>query len=663
LPETDYQSGHARRHLDKQQGLERLRVELLRRFLSLHDAFARLDHTVSRHRALSPQEFRLAMERLGVSPEDADEVFPTLDSSGSGGVTLSEFLHALVDVSPQALLWELRCRLLHTDIGPQNLKKALELVQWPQHGWLSRATKVKRRTLRMERSQSRAERLSSSTSSGAATREPSADGHQAACRTLGPADMPQGCGEGPQQPAAIAALGATASSWGRKRQSPYCLNRGDWLNFCTSIFLTLFEAEQLFARLAGGGDKGFVDLVVMFETLRTSVEPDVSLERFATKAVQRYGALDEAFAAFAERPDPDAKRIMRWPSFHRLAVALHVNDSNAMELWGVLVASLEVASPSAAAAARRATERAEEMGLVQAPRINSAAETAVVTEQAFLRELSLWEPGTALEALDSQLCERFGNLAEGQRALARRLANTRALSPQELEAKLRAAGIRHCDVARALSSVAGDGGSVSLDAAIEGMRAARHCRRIAGASRMPSAPAASRGSAAQTVRNETLQVWDTLRSVQRDLRQGRDGPTSSTSALQQPLSGSAVPPVTPEPGDPDNGQPGGQVLTRTPSLQSVDRQRFSKAIDGAVRSADNNHSKFVLHNAHRQVLRLEERWALPPSPGAAAGAGEASRGSRSSSKEVRRPRSAAGSTKSSSSVSHHPARGLAAGGC
>jgi len=207
-----------------------------------------------------------------------------------------------------------------------------------------------------------------------------------------------------------------------------------------------------------------------------------------------------------------------------------------------------------------------------------------VTRSAFLRELSLWAPGTALEALDSQLCERFGNLAEGKRALARHLSPDLPLSPSEFEAKLRSAGIRHCDVPRALSTVASQG-CVSLDAVFETMQAMRRSGR-------------AHKNAQTVVRNDTLPFWEQLRCVQEDLRHGTKEDSIPVRPASAPAFCSAVQSTSPKQGSP---------------LKPSDRRRFSEAIHGAVMSAETGRSKNVLHFAHRQVLQLEERWASTPS--------------------------------------------------
>jgi len=560
--------------------LERFRQELLQRFLSLHDAFSRMNHEVSRDKALTRKEFNAALAHLGAGQEESDDIFDAMDSKGDGGVTLSEFLHALVDVSPEALLWELRCRLLRFNIGSHNLQKALELVRWPQHGWLSRATKVKRRGMRR-----RCTCCSSTEGCDCKTVE-GARAEEAALEAALPGIVGQpGLGLRGARPNSAKRPNTAPGNLGsfedggdeetRKKPSPYHLTRGDWLKFCTSLYLTLLEAERLFLRLAD--NKRFVDLRAMFETLRTTVEPDITLERFVVKACSRYENLPGAFAACCEDrsylpscPEP----LMWWSGFQGLAVALNVNDESAARLWGVLVGAVEA--------------KKEDI------EVDEYAQVGVsVTEEAFVRELAMWAPDTALEDIKENLCNRFGSLAEGQRALGRRLSDTAQLSPQEFQTRLRAAGIKNCDVNKALSTVAAKGGPVSLEAAIDTMRAVKtNAGKTAG----------ELGKSAQaSMRNQTQPMWDQLRTMQKDCQrrydEGAEGEWRSPAAWRSPSTPSRQDAATPT------------------KHGAEDQQKFTDSINGAVRTANSSRSKSVLHQAHRQVLNLEKRWSGSPPEG------------------------------------------------
>eukprot|EP00927_Polykrikos_kofoidii_P038106 TRINITY_DN32385_c0_g1_i1.p1 TRINITY_DN32385_c0_g1~~TRINITY_DN32385_c0_g1_i1.p1 ORF type:complete len:997 (+),score=137.58 TRINITY_DN32385_c0_g1_i1:195-3185(+) len=682
--------------------LEQFRQRLLARFPSLHDAFSRMNHGVDRDRSMTAKEFRVALERLGAGDEDVDEIFVAMDSNCDGGVTLSEFLHALVDVSPEALLWELRCRLLRMRIGPSNLGKALELVQWPQHGWMSRATKVKRRTTRHLRDTERCgegkgcdrvsgERFASGevenavlrgdsgrtasqqgpsvsrssskmsasavsidtdrgstyacgTSFGnnaastgtlrggcrraavsaprASTTRPSSAATIGSCSNgnVGPVNQPRGGdswedvrheSKGRPLSASSSAAALQTSTTTHRRRSSFQLSRGDWLKLCTSIYLTLFEAERLFTYLSDGKD--FVDLHAMFETLRTKVEPDVSLEQFTTKAMARFETLGAAFSAFCEESGADRMRVLYWPGFHALAVSLGVNDSSAAKLWRILTRS-----PLPLDAGRIDGDSSCDFNDLSASTSacgGNEKRGPGVSEKMFLQELSLWGPDTALETLRAQLCERFGSLAEARRGLERRLSNIREVSPKELDACLRALGISNCDAERALSVVASNrSGPVSLDAAIEKMRAAR------GNSKGEGLVECARSK----VKNETLPLWEQLRTVQQDLR--------SKSSVKQESQVGAV-------GVRSRSLPT-SMPARRPPVEMVDKTKFSEAMHGAVKSAETCHTKWVLANAHRQILQLQERWATPSSTGANANSSWSTpTPSRRSSKPSSRPNS------------------------
>uniref|UniRef100_A0A7S4WKF8 EF-hand domain-containing protein n=1 Tax=Alexandrium monilatum TaxID=311494 RepID=A0A7S4WKF8_9DINO len=527
--------------------LGRFRQQLLQRYLSLHDAFSRLDRTASRDKALTIKEFHHVLERLGVGEEDSQELFAAMDTNSDGGVSLSEFLHALVDISPEALLWELRCRLIRTGITAQNLRKAVELVRWPQHGWQSKATELKRRTNRR-------------------VRRCTACASCIGCSCGGTASE---TGEAPDPPPE-----ADYSLVHRPRPpSSYHLSRGDWLKFCTSVCLTLLEAERLFTFLADVS--GMVDLREMFETLRKTVEPDVSLERFTTKLLARYESVSAAFASFCQDRDTDPERMLRWDGFHAMAISLNVNDRNAAKLWDVLTACTWDGD-----------DLTQDTGPYERP------PESCITEGAFIGQLSLWAPETALQALEGEMCERFGNLAEGQRVLEKHLTSKDVLSLRDLEYRLRAVGIKHCDVQRALRTVASrhneHGGQVSLDATISTMRAAR---------RTASKVGESSKCARSAIKHDTLPLWEQLRSHQSDLAK----PCTPTDGTGR--SGVAVEPVAVH----------REHNQRAPlPAGPAERRKFAEAVHGAVKSAETSRSRFVLQNAHRQVVRLEERWAAGP---------------------------------------------------
>jgi Ca2+-binding EF-hand superfamily protein len=97
----------------------------------VHDAFTQFDGEISRDRSLARDEFAVALGRLGFSAAEAQMLFAAMDADRSGFISLTEFLDALVNVSSDALLWELRCRLDSVDIRPSNLQKAFQIIHMP----------------------------------------------------------------------------------------------------------------------------------------------------------------------------------------------------------------------------------------------------------------------------------------------------------------------------------------------------------------------------------------------------------------------------------------------------------------------------------------------------------------------------------------------------
>merc|ERR1712190_606621 len=104
----------------------------------------------------------------------------------------------------------------------------------------------------------------------------------------------------------------------------------------------------------------------------------------------------------------------------------------------------------------------------------------------------------------------------GKRALKRRLSCTTRLSPEELEAQLRASGIRNPDVRGVLNTVASKHGlpvgTVSLNATISTMRATRG----GAVQREPGHVAHS------MVKHDTMPVWEQLHTLKTDLRRRHD---------------------------------------------------------------------------------------------------------------------------------------------
>jgi Ca2+-binding EF-hand superfamily protein len=254
-----------RRHL-----LERFRTVVLQRFRSVHDAFAQFDGKVSRDRALSPKEFRLAGARLGISDTELSALFKALDTDQSGQVTLTEFLHGLVeDISPESLLWELRCRLDSHGIRASNVNRAFDLIR--QHEVSTNKGRKPQGTLE-ERMNT--ERL-----------------RFAEMRRL-------------------------------KR-----LGRTEWMRLGTVLGLTLVESERLFD-IIDSDSSGTVDLPEMFKALQR-VAPDVTLERFVAKVIMRYGTYREAFKACRS----SSSGTFGYKHLLQMAEHLDINDRNAEQIW------------------------------------------------------------------------------------------------------------------------------------------------------------------------------------------------------------------------------------------------------------------------------------------------------------------------------------------
>lgn len=542
--------------------------------------------------------------------EDCEEVFEAVDTNADGYVSLSRLLHALVDVSPEALLWELRCRLLRCDIRHHNSQKALDLVRWPQHGWQSKSTKLKRRTSRRLQ-QCCACACSDAPDASEVGSQPTILASDAP--VVEPTDIPG-------IDADIEVLVSEDAERKKVRLTSFHLSRGDWLKFCTSICLTLLEAERLFEVLAD--DTGSVDLRAMFETLRLTVTPDVSLENFATKVLVRFESFSIAFKTFSGQDGVDSENgsalsYLGWERFRALAVDLDVNDQNAAQLWDMLTG--EEARGRAQQMGDEAHESHDECGMYG---------SRGLSEAAFVRELSLWAPHTAIEHLTSQLCERFGNLAEGRRALARRLPVTDDVSADDLDSILQAAGIRGCDAKRAVSTVAcRNDGHVSLETLFDTMQASKG----GGSALIRRADCAH-----CAVRNETWPLWQQLHTVKKDLHcpEGRRTLSEKACVPITPTASSTLSGVCAAITPCAHGRPGASDeprLSSSPARQAqqpgcrrfaisspcstskdmklAEDSKFEEAVQSAIRLADSRRSRSVLHTAKRQLLGLEEHRA------------------------------------------------------
>jgi hypothetical protein len=482
------------------QVLEHFRWRLVQRFRSLFDAFERLHDLAIRQNALGQEEFCEAFSQLGVPEPEALETFLTMDSKGKQLVSLAELRSALVGTSKEALLWELRCRLMTQGITPDDfskVKKILEIARRPRH-----------RTVRARRRQPPKKGGQGLYRAGEAV-PCEYEGQTPECENE--ADTVPGT---TKEDAAYAWAGNVDVTTGFLPSSSR-LSRLDWLQVCAAIGLTLGEAEQLFPMLADL-KKGMVNLAEVFTTLRADVAPMVSLERFATRVLTRYGSLQNAFTAFccdsstpAEKTalDPatgavrQALPMMHWSEFHSLAITLAVKDSNATQLWAALtLAQWNVQRDSSP----------EETGAGELSATAAAAkvecEVMGVTEAIFVKELTTWAPGTALCALRNQVDEHFSELGEFRHALVQTgVVLSVPLSPAELDAALLAVGIPGCNVERVCSAVQSTrrGGQKDSAATLDEVVQALHNLQGSGAQ--------------STVRDDLRSFWQKLHNVQADL--------------------------------------------------------------------------------------------------------------------------------------------------
>mmetsp|Transcript_105214 Transcript_105214/g.166091 ORF Transcript_105214/g.166091 Transcript_105214/m.166091 type:complete len:928 (+) Transcript_105214:43-2826(+) len=487
--------------------LQQLRRHLLEHFRSVHDALSRLETVAPRERGLSVRELRLSMERLGVDEKLSEEVFAVLASTESSKVSLADVRHALVEDSPEALLWELRCHLLSMGIQPrcteQAIRKAVDLVQLHPEKSTAAEYRIQRTTQSVKRMRQRRRR-----------------------RSCGARYVASAVG-------AISNADTTDVGWSSEHESSgnTQLDRDDWHRFGSCLDLTAFETDALFTVL-GGDDVGKVDLRGMLVVLRATVAPDVSLERFVTRVLAKYGSLRCAFEAVcAERQD----RLMRWPEFRNLAASLDVNDRNATNLWDVLSAMKPEDSWPGSPVAHTPTPTS--VGASLPHRIHAKSDAGDdsrrgISEDLFEQQLLVWAPGTALDALRDQICEKFGSLAQGRRVLQRSaLMLQRAflqggecsqfdgpdrpglatLTPMSLNAVLQASGLNFAETDRviAAAAVAQDGG-VTLDSLMDVLRATQ----------MRQSHLSNHSSAKSILRDDTFPLWQRLHAVQADLAAG-----------------------------------------------------------------------------------------------------------------------------------------------
>lgn len=424
LPPTPSGSSSATISLpQKQKILGDFRARLLQHFRSVHDAFNEFD-CIAKDKTLSLKEFQQAMMKFEIAGgSEAKVLFRIIDTDKSGEISLTEFLLALVDVSPEALLWELRCRLDSDGIRLNTLHKVFDLIRRQDrqhhHNVGDKMDKEKRHRDR--------------------------------------------------------------ELW-KYRQ----LSRADWSKLGAALGLTIMETERLFV-LIDKDESGTIDLQEMFAALR-AVAPNVSLERFVTKVLVQYGTLPEAFKAHA-RYCPDIRcSLIGLQEFLSLATLLGVNDVNAHQLWE----ALDIAS-----------------------RIDA---DDAMNEELFISQMKAWAPTTAVDGLREEICEHFGNVAEGRRTLRKLgVPLAGALSAASFEAGLRAAGVTHCDAELVLSTVNGSQQvspmhvhGVTLDEVLKSL----------GTDGMKTSPGGLKKKARIIIGNDMGPYWQQIVALKNEVRKG-----------------------------------------------------------------------------------------------------------------------------------------------
>jgi len=456
------------RRVQSRAGLLRRALQLvLEQHRSLHDAFAYASGNLpdGEETSLGLSDFCLALGRLGIALKDSDRLFWALDDQGNGGVSLARLRGKLVCSSRRVLLWELRCRLVAAEIQPSDLHTAVTGA--------SALAEVQRRP-----DVSPSQELRSSG-------RPSQQETKTRRRHLGR-----------RRPPCLDLAVESEPSTAQSRQ--FCLDHAHWSRLCQRLGMPCQESELLF-NLLGGKEVGWVNMYSMLATVRNSVCPDVSLERFARRLAARYDSPEEAFSAFCTPGEPR----MCWAGFCSLAHALRVDRQNASRIWSAITLEA-LAVPVSESEAAVEDFNTPNFGCPAEPKPafvgGRLMADQVVDQVTFVRHMLLGTPHAALFALQEQLCLRFGDLSLGRAALERAGLNQASfLTPQTLQSALRMLGIKCCDATRALSAVllARDdlarGGYAKLDelfAAMHDLPKGKHERR-----------------------DDTLSFWQQLRGV------------------------------------------------------------------------------------------------------------------------------------------------------
>jgi hypothetical protein len=364
-------------------------------------------HDLASRQALAKETFCQAFAQLGIWESEALEAFAAMDVKGKELVSLAELRIALVCTSRQSLLWELRCRLSAQGITPNDfskVKKVLEIARRPRH-----------RTVRQRRRQPfgdawaglfRAEPIHKSSPEESSMIKVFQEG---TATEVSVEELFFDCC--PRNELSNASIEIPEKSVGFLPSSSR-LSRMDWFAVCAAIGLTLVEAERLFPIL-GNTKTGNVDLREMFAILRADVSPHVSLERFTTRVLTRYGSLQNAFAAVCKEAAEDsaasAPLQMRWSEFHFLAASLDVEDFNAEGLWSALALAQQASNVGLGAKKETVVAGAETKSTGPDAERNDGKRCArpgteeSITEESCVREHTQWAPRTAVCAQRNQV--------------------------------------------------------------------------------------------------------------------------------------------------------------------------------------------------------------------------------------------------------------------
>eukprot|EP00928_Gymnodinium_smaydae_P098863 TRINITY_DN9292_c0_g5_i1.p1 TRINITY_DN9292_c0_g5~~TRINITY_DN9292_c0_g5_i1.p1 ORF type:complete len:613 (+),score=35.22 TRINITY_DN9292_c0_g5_i1:198-1841(+) len=399
------------------QALVRYRTRLLDRCRSLHDVRLRLARHCSLDKVYGPGELRILLARLD---EDAcDEFFVAAGTEWPKGVTPKDFLHCLVTSSSEALLWELRCRLLAAGIWPRKVTDAMRLLRDLLH-------------------------RDDSTTSVLTTQSRSCS-KESACSV---SDDKQDCN----------LMGDPA----------IMLSRSSWLHVADRLGLTQREARRIYRVFAGNNKENHLNLRSMLEEVHATVSPHMSLCRFGEQILGRYGTLREAFRSVCIDLRPMTRN-----KFVDLASTVDVDERHAFRMWSVLLSGLnEVGRTDGDAAMRDVHSGEKDGGDGDGISFQENGEHAVLSEDAFVARMLRWKPSNALDDLRDKLVACCGSVAECRREFkARGLAGGAALSPKRLRDGLEAVGAKHCDSDIILAAARGTCGEVTLDDVLEGIQA------------------------------------------------------------------------------------------------------------------------------------------------------------------------------------------------